>query len=62
VVVLVIIVLNVVAPVEDTAKDTKDSFYEEAEPICNTFHMYNMKILFGDFNKDVGRKIYSKVF
>lgn len=44
-------------PVEDTAKDTKDSFYEEAESVFNTFHTYNMKILFGDFNEDGGREI-----
>jgi hypothetical protein len=56
--------LNIGAPMENRAKNKKDSFYEDAEHVFQTFYMYNMKILLGDFNKEVAReiRIYSKAF
>jgi hypothetical protein len=53
-----IIVLNVHAPCEDKGDDVKDSFYEELGGVFDQFPRY-MKILLGDFNAKVGRKIHS---
>ena len=44
------------APNEEKSDDSKDSFYEELEQVFNHFPKYHMKILFGDFNAEVGRK------
>jgi len=33
-------ILNVYAPTEDKTDDTKNSFYEELEPILDQFSMY----------------------
>jgi hypothetical protein len=41
----VVIVLNVHAPTEDKCDDTKDSFYEELEGVCDQLPKYHMKIL-----------------
>ena len=51
-----IIVLNVHAPSEDKSDDSKDSFYEELEPVFDHFPRYHMKILLGDLNTKVGRE------
>jgi hypothetical protein len=41
-----IIVLNVNVPTNDKADDEKDSFYEELEPVFDTFPKYHIKIMF----------------
>jgi hypothetical protein len=46
-------------PCEDTSDDIKDSFYEELERVFDQFPKYDTKILLGDFNVKVGRKISS---
>jgi hypothetical protein len=51
-----IIVLNIHAPIEDTADDVKDSFCEELERVFDKFPKYYMKILLGDLNAKVGRQ------
>jgi hypothetical protein len=43
-------------PCEDTSDDIKDSFYEEQGCVFDQFPGYNMKILLGDFNANVGRE------
>jgi hypothetical protein len=48
------IVLNVHAPSEEKNDDSKDSSYEELEQGFDHFHKYNMKIILGDFNANVG--------
>jgi hypothetical protein len=53
-----IIVLNVHAPTEDKTADVQGSFYEELERVFDKFPKYHMKILLGDFNAKVGRKIF----
>jgi hypothetical protein len=50
-----IIVLNVLAPIEDKIDDMKDTVYEEMD----TFPKCHMKILLGDFNDKAGRKTSS---
>jgi hypothetical protein len=47
-----IIVLNVHAPTEDKIDNIKNRFYEE----LGKFPRYDMKILLGDFNTNVGRE------
>jgi hypothetical protein len=42
-------------PGEDKINDTKDSFYEELEPVFDKFRKYRVKILFRDFNAKVNR-------
>jgi hypothetical protein len=54
-----ITVLNVHVPYEDKSDDVKDSFYEELAHVFDQFPRYDMKILLGDFNANVGRKIFS---
>jgi hypothetical protein len=44
------------APCEDTSDDKKDSFYEELGLVFDQFPRYDMKILLGDFNANVGRE------
>jgi hypothetical protein len=44
------------APCEDTSDDVKDSFYEELEHVFDRFPKYDMKILLGDLNAEVGRE------
>jgi hypothetical protein len=44
------------APCEDTRDGIKDSFYEELGRVFDQFPKYDMKILLGDFNANVGRK------
>jgi hypothetical protein len=51
-----IIVLNVHAPCEVKCDDVKDSFYKELGGVFNQFPRYDMKILLGDFNAEVGRE------
>jgi hypothetical protein len=51
-----IIVLNVHAPCEDKGDDIKNSFCEELGHIFYQFPRYNMKIVLGDFNANVGRE------
>jgi hypothetical protein len=51
-----IIVLNVHTPCEDKVDDVKDSFYEELGHVFDRSPTYDMKILLGDFNKEVGRE------
>jgi hypothetical protein len=50
-----IIVLNVHVPAVDKTDDMKDSFDEELERVFDKFPKYNMNILLGDFNAEVGR-------
>jgi hypothetical protein len=50
------IVLNVHAPTEDKSDDVKDRFYEGLEQVFGKFPNYQMKILLGDFNANVGRE------
>jgi hypothetical protein len=47
------------ASTEDKSDDMKDSFYEEVEHVFNQFVKYYMKMLFGDCNGKVGKKIFS---
>jgi hypothetical protein len=51
-----IVVLNVHAPCEDKSDDIKDSFYEEPGRVFDQFPRYDMKILLGNFNAEVGRE------
>jgi hypothetical protein len=44
------------APCEDTSDVVKDSFYEELGLVFDQFPRYDMKILLGDFNAEVGRE------
>jgi hypothetical protein len=44
------------APCGDKSDDVKDSFYEELGHIFDQFLRYDMKILLGDFNAEVGRE------
>ena len=53
-----IIVLNVHATSEEESDNSKDSFYEELEQVCDHFPKYYMKILLGDFNAKVGERIF----
>jgi hypothetical protein len=51
-----IIALNVHAPTEEKSDDSKDSFYEELEQVCDHFPKYHTKILLEDFNAKLGRE------
>jgi hypothetical protein len=51
-----ITVLNVHAPCEDKGGDIKASLYEELGRVFDQFHMYNIKIILGNFNAKVGRE------
>ena len=51
-----IIVLNVRATSEEESDNSKDSFCEELEQVCDHFPKYHMKNLLGDFNAKVGRE------
>jgi hypothetical protein len=53
------ILLNVHAPTEDKIDDMKDRFYEELEQAFDKFWKYQMKMLLGDINAEVGRKTFS---
>ena len=50
-----IIVLNVHASSEEKSDDSKDSFYEEFEKVCDQISKYSMKIILVDCNAKVGR-------
>jgi exonuclease III len=54
--IILIIILNVHAPTEDTIDHMKYRFYEELEHAFDKFPKYHMKILLGDFNAKVGRE------
>jgi hypothetical protein len=49
-----ITVVNVHSPCEDTSDDIKDSFCEELGCVFDQFPRYDMKILLGDFDAEVG--------
>jgi hypothetical protein len=53
------IVLNVHVPSEEKSDDSKDRFYEKLEQVCHYFCKYHMKILLGDFNTELGERIFS---
>jgi hypothetical protein len=40
----------VLAPTECKSNDTKDSFYEDLEPVFDQFSENHMKFLLGDLN------------
>jgi hypothetical protein len=44
------------APTEDKCDDKKDIFYEEEECVFRQFPKFHIKILFVDFNANVGKK------
>ena len=48
------------APSEDKSGYPKDSLYEELEQVFYHFPEYRMKIILGDFNAKVGKRIFSK--
>jgi hypothetical protein len=48
------IIVNVHTPCEDTSNDIKGSFYEGLGCVFDQFPMYDMKILLGDCNANVG--------
>ena len=50
------IVLNVHAPSEKKSDHSKESFYKELEQVFEHSPKYNIKILLGDFNAEVGRE------
>ena len=50
-----IIVLNVYSSSEEKCDDSKDSFYEEFEKVCDQISKYSMKIILVDCNAKVGR-------
>jgi exonuclease III len=50
------IVPNVHAPTEDETNNMKNSFYEKLDHVFDKFPKYQMKILLGDFNVEVGRE------
>ena len=47
------------APSEEKSEESKDSFYEELEQVFDHFPKYHTKILLGDFNAKVGRRLFS---
>jgi hypothetical protein len=51
-----VIVLNVHARCEDKGDDEKDSFGEELGRVFDKFPRYDMTLLLGDFNANVGRE------
>jgi hypothetical protein len=51
-----VIVLNVHAACENKGDDVKDSFYEEIRRVFDQFPRYEMKILLGGINAEVGRE------
>jgi hypothetical protein len=55
-----ITVVNEQAPRQEKSDDSKDSFYDELEQIFDNFPRYNMKILLGDFNAEVGKEYILK--
>jgi hypothetical protein len=55
-----IIVLNACAPSEDKSDDSKESFNEELKQVFNHFSEYNIKIILGDVNANLGREDFSK--
>jgi hypothetical protein len=48
-------ILNVYAPTEDKTDDTKNSFYEELEPILDQFSMYTWEF-YWHLNAKLGRE------
>jgi hypothetical protein len=50
-----ITVLNVHAPCEGKSDDLNDRFCEEVGRVFDQFPRYDMKVLLGDFNAEVGR-------
>jgi hypothetical protein len=55
-----ITVLDVHAPSEVENDHSKNSSYEELEPVFDNFPTYHMKILLGDFNAKVWREYILK--
>jgi hypothetical protein len=53
-----VIVLNVHAPTEDKSDDTKNSLFEEPESVFDQLPECHMGILLGDFNENVGRRMF----
>ena len=51
-----ITVLDVHEPSEEKSDESKDSFYEELDQVCEHFPKYYMKFLLRDFNSKVGRE------
>jgi hypothetical protein len=49
-----IIVLNVHAPTDDKSDGMMERFYEELERVVSWFPKYDMKILLGHLNSEVG--------
>jgi len=48
--------LNGYAPSEEKTVGSKNSFYEELEQVSDDFHMYQTKILLGNFDAKFGRE------
>jgi hypothetical protein len=46
-------------PCEDKSDDVKDNFHEQLRHVFDQFPGYKKKILLGDLNMKVGRKIFS---
>ena len=48
--------MNAHAPTEEESDDSKDNFYEELEQVFRHLSTYHLKILFGNFNANLGRE------
>ncbi|XP_013174666.1 PREDICTED: craniofacial development protein 2-like [Papilio xuthus] len=51
-----ITIINAYAPTEISSEAAKDSFYEDLEALYDQANRYDVKILIGDFNAQIGRE------
>ena len=55
-----ITVISGYAPTNDTDVQEKENFYENLEEVCNRIPRYDMVIIMGDFNAQIGKQEYQQ--
>ena len=53
-----ITVVSIYAPTNEATDEEKDLFYSDLTVICNKISKYNMTILLGDFNAQIGKEFF----
>ena len=51
-----ITVISAYAPTNDKDAQEKENFYENLEEVCNRISRYDMVIIMGDFNSQIGKQ------
>lgn len=56
-----ITIINVHAPTEEKEMREKEQFYDKLDQICGKVQEYDILIVIGDFNAQVGKEEYQRV-